>query len=194
MATTTPNYGLRKPATTGGVAGLGDPVDAVADISNNMDTIDTQMKAISDRVTVMAHLNVYDAVSGDVTSTSYVDTRSAGTNPVGFSFVCPPSGKVTIAHSCGLLHGSSATAFMLANITVRTGSIVGSGTIVFNPSGDQKAVQHAGQQEQKAGAIHTYSGAGFNPGSTYNVCMSWRCQSGTMTITAPEIVLMPSPT
>jgi hypothetical protein len=44
MATSTPNYGLRKPAT-------GDNVIVLTDISDNMDDIDTELKRVDDLAT-----------------------------------------------------------------------------------------------------------------------------------------------
>jgi hypothetical protein len=62
MATTTPNYGFYKPATT-------EFVNVLTDLDNNWDTVDTQLKAVSDSVKtiLMVRKTIDEAVTSSVT-------------------------------------------------------------------------------------------------------------------------------
>lgn len=65
MATNTPNYQLRKPDP-------GDTVNVTTDISDSMDTIDTELKAVSD---------VADGAAAHGVWQTYAPTWASGSNP-----------------------------------------------------------------------------------------------------------------
>jgi hypothetical protein len=188
MATTTPNYGLRLPDDIGGVAGKGDLIDVTADIAASMSIIDTTMKDIDDDVIACRHVGLAPLDSGTITSTSFVATRTGGTNPTGVAFVVPDSGVVTIAWACGLLH--SGASFTICSFEIRTGGTIGTGT-VHTAATDSRAIQATGTNEVQAGRTSRITG--LTPGNTFNVQLMYRTQAATATINRVEVEVMPSP-
>jgi len=71
VATTTPNYGLRKPAYV-------DTVDVVLDINNSMDTIDTELKANKDKTK-----------NGTATTGTHAAVDTTLTTAVSFGYTFP---------------------------------------------------------------------------------------------------------
>lgn len=68
MATTTTNYSLRKPASS-------DVVNVTTDISDSMDTIDSNLKRVDDAATAMPRCRVHQ-VAGSLTSLTNNDWTS----------------------------------------------------------------------------------------------------------------------
>lgn len=123
--------------------------------------------------------------SGTVTSTTYTGTRTGTSNVCGSSFTAPPSGAVRIDWACGLSN-TVATNFSLASIEVRTGTTVGSGTVILAAS-DAYALQVSTTAETKITDFYALSG--LTSGSSYNVRLMYRCNSGTSTFNRPKVLV-----
>lgn len=94
-------------------------------------------------------------------------------------FTAPESGRVLIHWSGGVRNLSTNNApVAYLSPQVRTGSTVGSGTIVLNASDARTVrVNAAGAQTVRAGATHLL--AGLTPGATYNARILHRVTSNT---------------
>jgi hypothetical protein len=189
MATTTPFLNLRKPAVTGGVSGQGDPVNAIADISDNMDKIDTFASDTDSRLDGVQALGEDASDSGTVTSFTYTQTRTGATSPVGLSFVAPDSGIVIIAISAGINHNTANDQFMLCSPAVRTGNTIGSGGAFFGPT-DTVSLQYTGTAVLQASRVKRLEG--LTPGNNYNIVLEFRVFSGTATFARVEVDIIPS--
>lgn len=128
-----------------------------------------------------------DATSRTTTSTSYTSTLSPATI-CGLSFIAPPSGKVLIlwAASC---NNSSAGNIATCSPAVRTGSIVGSGSL-FLAADDSRAVYNSTTIFIRPGAQTNVTG--LTAGSIYNVALEHRAFSaGTATFAFREVTVVP---
>lgn len=134
-----------------------------------------------------ASVSVQHSDAGTVTSTTYTADRTGTANEAGLAFVAPTTGKVHVHMNAGIFN-SSAVPFNLASFEVRTGSTIGSGTVVFAAS-DAYALQHYGTGEDHHGA--TFEVAGLTAGSAYNIQLMYKTQSNTMTVDRPGIVVQP---
>lgn len=121
---------------------------------------------------------VTSAVStgGTTTSTTYTATLS-GSTVCGVAFVAPGSGSVRIDF-CATQSAGTAV-FTLSTFEVRTGAVVGSGTVAFAPTADDETLQNT-TASAATSARHTIV-TGLTPGSSYNVQMLHRVASGTGT-------------
>jgi hypothetical protein len=126
--------------------------------------------------------------SGTVTATAFTATRTGAGGEAGMSFVAPGSGIVVIHWHCGLSN-ATAGAFTLMSFEVRTGSTVGSGTVV-QAAADTVTIQGNATTEASSGTW--YPVTGLTPGSTYNVRPMYRVGSGTGTFNRPRIAASPA--
>lgn len=113
--------------------------------------------------------------AGSFTSTSTGYTATGGTS-VGRAFTVPPSGDVLINYA-GRMSNSGSTASTYITIQIRTGSTIGSGTVVLAAS-DTQAIDHAGSISDRNGAAYLFSGT---VGSAYNVQLLHKVEAGTGT-------------
>lgn len=99
-------------------------------------------------------------------STSY----TLGSTTVGTAFVAPTSGTVDVTCS-GRIHLNSATAIrILLAAEVRTGSTVGSGTVIA-AANDNFALEVGQAANSRVGASRTRRITGLTAGVTYNVSL-----------------------
>lgn len=125
------------------------------------------------------------ATNGNVTSTTFTTTRSAG-GIVGVAFVAPPSGKVSVEWSAGLRNtGANAT---LAGVRIGTGATLGAGTLVLAAS-DDRALMSVGTLEQQFG--RTLQHSGLTAGATYNAVIEYRATVITGVVGRMEIIVTP---
>jgi hypothetical protein len=130
--------------------------------------------------------------SGTVTSTTYTPTRTGSANTVGAGFFTPPSGKVKLFWQCGVSN-SSTTAFTLISFEVRTGGLVGSGTVVF-AANDNVTIQHSGTTaEESKNAFYPLDAGQLSANTQYNVRLMYRVSAGTGTINRPRLMVEPIP-
>ncbi|MDQ7910266.1 hypothetical protein RB614_37810 [Phytohabitans sp. ZYX-F-186] len=117
------------------------------------------------------------------TSTSFI----AGSATCGVAFVAPTTGRVLIEWRANL--DNSTNAFTIVAPEVRTGSSVGSGTVVLAAS-DVNALYGFGTNELGFGCFVPLDG--LTPGESYNVRLMHRVTSGTGTIqNSREVIVLP---
>jgi hypothetical protein len=128
--------------------------------------------------------------SGTVTSTGYVGARTGTTNVCGTAFMSPPSGKVMVQWHCGVSN-SSATAFTLISFEIRTGSTVGSGTVIVAAS-DNVTIQHSGTTaEESKSTFYPLDAGQLQPNTQYNIRLMYRVSGTTGTINRPRLSVTP---
>lgn len=126
--------------------------------------------------------------SGTTTSTSYTATLTGGT-ACSCVFLAPSSGRVEIANVAQM--SNSGSTFVYCAFEVRTGSSVGSGTVVFAAS-DDEALIVAGSNAFRFGLQRVLSG--LTPGASYNVRQVFKVQSpGTGTYSRKVLAVKPLP-
>lgn len=200
MATTTANLGLRKPDDQ---APNDDLVDVTLDIANNMQIIDDVIgDADSDPDDIHTRLNDLEAATTNLTyPVSRTDTDKIATTTssrhtsVGFSFVAPPSGSGEITISADL-ESSDTNGACSVWVEIRTGSTVGSGTLVYDGNSIESNAQvfidaSAEIIRMRAGNMDTVTG--LTPGNTYNASAWVVTTSGTATVRAIKITWKPLP-
>ncbi|WP_433406888.1 hypothetical protein [Streptomyces sp. CA-146814] len=129
------------------------------------------------------------SASYDATNTGYGVASSAGSyTEVAVVFVAPTSGRVQYSLSARLIN--SGTAGSLVTAEVRTGSTIGSGTVVDSPT-DATGVSHYGATLARAGISHFLSG--LTPGDSYNVRLQHRVTGGTGSFAMRELIVVPLP-
>lgn len=100
-------------------------------------------------------------------------TYTLGTPTVGVAFAAPTSGTVLITWG-GRLNLNTATAeVLLLSAEVRTGSTVGSGTVIA-ASDDDWAVEIGKTGADRLGASRSRPITGLTAGTTYNVAVRHR--------------------
>lgn len=125
------------------------------------------------------------AAVGTTTSTSYTATLTGGT-ACSSTFVAPTSGKVVI-HYDALMQNSGAN-FSYSAPQVRTGSSIGSGTVVFGAD-DAYALTHNGTNALRYGGSAPVTG--LTAGATYNIQLLHRVTAGTGTYSRKSIIVEP---
>lgn len=163
----TPIYGLPYPSLT-------DPPNGPAQFQALAEAIETELARI-DAVLVGTPITQVAAVAATVstTSTSYVALSG---NP-GLAFTAPTSGRVVITIG-GALTGSAADTFAMMGLQVRTGNVVGSGTIVY-AANNNDAVSNEGGDDMSASKVTLVTG--LTAGDPYNVQVLYKVLSGTGT-------------
>lgn len=163
----TPIYGLPYPS-------LSDPPNGPAQFQALADAVEAELDRIDDTlsgVPITQSSSVAATVS--TTSTSYV--ALAG-NP-GLSFTAPTSGRVIIAIGAALT-GSAADTYAMMGFQVRTGSVIGSGTII-QAADNNEVVANLGLSDIAASHVSLVSG--LTAGDPYNVQVLYKMLSGTGT-------------
>lgn len=131
----------------------------------------------------MASGQSVSATSFTSTSTGYTATGGA---VVGRAFTMPPSGQVSIHYGCRI-RNSGASASTYPTIQIRTGSTIGSGTVVL-AADDSQAIDHAGSISDRNGGSYLFSGTS---GTAYNVQMVHRVEAGTGTFSERQVYVVP---
>lgn len=117
MASYTPNYNLKKPATTDNVA--------IADLNGNMDTVDTQLKTLSDQIGTLKNEGVYYG-----TCDTAATTRDKVVTCTNFPSVLKAGQKLSVKFTYG--DESTSYARMTVNSLSRKNIQVVSGSTMVN--------------------------------------------------------------
>lgn len=151
--------------------------------------VETALGAVDDRVGAIE--DRYDALAVPVEASS-PDNASGltpttglqnGSTVCGASFVAPPSGRVRVHFTCTFSTnvGSGGSAWQIyMGPAVRQGGVVGSGTLVYDPSGDPGCKVGDNVSSTKSGGCSAMV-SGLTPGSTYNAAATFFGVSGTAT-------------
>lgn len=127
-----------------------------------------------------------DNVIRTTASTAYTSVLApAGT--CGVTFVAPDSGTVTISVGA-FFDNTLAASFTIASAQVRTGSVIGAGTIVVAAT-DDMAPYISGTDGLSISREFPYSG--LTPGATYNAEILQRVTAGTGTYQRRTIMVRP---
>jgi hypothetical protein len=124
-----------------------------------------------------AQYDAEDNASGTTQSTTYTPTLT-GATAVGFSFVAPASGKVTILWASQISVTPAAYGFV--SIEIRTGGTVGSGTVIMSPTDDYAMAYNSTLADRRT--VHRTI-SGLTAGATYNLRHQHKCSVGTSTAT-----------
>lgn len=130
-----------------------------------------------------------DATSRTTTSAVYTTTLSPA-NICGVAFTGPPSGKVMI-HWAAESSNSGVSGFCLTSPEVRTGTTVGSGTVVLAASDDNitRNDDATANVAHRVGA--SYLLTGLTSGTSYNVALNHRVSVGTGTYLRRSVIIVP---
>lgn len=123
--------------------------------------------------------------SGTTTSVGYTAALTGGVTCTAV-FVAPTSGRVQIAYGSQISNSGANNTFCSAE--VRTGGVVGSGTVV-SAAGDATALINASTSLVRFGGVLTLSG--LTAGSTYNVQLMYRVSAGTGTYLRKHLAVTP---
>lgn len=134
-----------------------------------------------------AAVSAAEDTSGTTTSTTYTSTLTGGV-ACGVTFIAPTSGRV-IVHNAALLDHSSASGETYLGWILRTGSTVGSGTVVVSAA-DSRAILHVGTAAERHGADHL--AGGLTPGATYNIIQAFRTSASTATYANKVLIVKPT--
>lgn len=142
--------------------------------------VDTGLQAMTGSV------EYSDTTNRTTTSGAFTATLTpAGT--CGGTFVAPRTGKVLISFSAEM--SLSVANFSIANIEVRTGAVVGSGSVTL-AAADSLSLRHDITQPMSHGRSKLVTG--LTAGSTYNVQMLQRVNGVTLTIGSRLISVTPA--
>lgn len=161
----TPIYGLPYPS-------LSDPPNGPAQFQALADAVETELSRI-DGVLTGTPVTQSSSVTATVNtaSTSYV----ALAGDPGIAFVAPTSGRVKITIGAALT-GNAADTYAMMGIQVRTGNVVGLGTI-FVAVNDNDVLAHLGTGNDIAASRVTLV-SGLTATSNYNVQVLYKKLSG----------------
>lgn len=165
------------PNVPGDMQALAESMDAALSVT------DASAATLAARVTALeAIFGTAGAVAVAATSTSIATTTSVsyseswtGGSPVGVEFVVPPSGKILV-HNSSYVDNNGASGRTYFSWVLRTGSIVGSGTIVAGAN-DGWSLENFGVGDMTAGRSTLVTG--LTPGADYNVRQAMKQTGGT---------------
>lgn len=187
MADTTPVYGLPYQE-------LGDAPDGPSLGEDLAGAVETELVRIDAAVAAINGLSHAFAGSSDdetgITSTSFIP----GGTVVGTAFVAPPSG-VVLAHFTFAMSQSQNGQVTQGSIELRTGAVVGSGSVAVAASGDRaitvgRVVVTATPTQIQASRTCIFTG--LTPGNSYNVRLMHVVSSGgNGSITYREVIVQP---
>lgn len=133
----------------------------------------------------IASVTAVDNTSRTTTSTSFTQVMSPA-GLCGVAFVAPQSGKIYISMNNEI--SNSGANFTLTSYSIRTGSVVGSGTL-FQAASQDETIRN------DSTTIHRYGvgsfASGLTPGQTYNIVLEHSVQLGTGTFTRRRVVVLP---
>lgn len=126
--------------------------------------------------------------SGTVAGATYTGTRTGSSNVAGYSFTAPNSGNIMVFWGAGI---SVTSQFALMAFEIRTGSTIGSGTLVQAASDN---IQCQGTATAETTSSNSKLVTGLSAGSVYNIRAMYRTQAGgvTGTYNRPHIAHIPA--
>lgn len=146
------------------------------------------------RVTAQLFANAFGAIVSDtenalanVAATAYVETFTTSNTPASTAFVAPSSGRVLI-HNSAYLDNSSAAARTYLSWILRTGAVIGSGTVI-QVAADSTAIENLSTDDATVG--RAYLVTGLTPLGSYNVRQAGRVTSGTGEFQNRHLVVEP---
>lgn len=125
------------------------------------------------------------STTGTTTSTSYTATLTGGT-ACSAVFTASASGKTLVLNNCECLN--SGGGFSVCTIQVRTGAVVGTGTIVLTAA-DTEGIVNTGTSSNRVGISRLLEG--LTPAAQYNVQQLFKVQSGTGTFLRKHLIAAP---
>lgn len=135
-----------------------------------------------------ADTSVTDGTTGSAYPT-FTNTLTT-TGMLGVAFVAPPSGRVIVSFMTGEAR-TNTTAKALLSFEIKTGSTVGSGTLVY--ASDNATAQSA--ESDTANKNRALSGetlvSGLTGGTTYNATLTYSVTGGTGTYNRRSIIVDP---
>lgn len=166
----TPIYGLPYPSLTEPPDGPDQFGDMALAIETELARIDTEVNALQNIPAPQSQ-----AASGSVSTTS--TTYVALSGDPGVAFTAPVGGRALV-HFGASMDGNAADTFALVGFQIRTGAVVGSGTVQI-AANDNDAVGSEGASGTTGGRTSMITG--LTPGSTYNVQLLYKRLAGTGT-------------
>lgn len=163
----TPIYGLPYPS-------LSDPPNGPAQFQALAEAVEAELDRIDDAISGVP-ITQTSSAAGSVSTTSLTYVALSG-DP-GLSFVSPTSGRVLVTIAAAM-DGNAADTYATMGFQIRTGAVVGSGTII-QAANDTDVVAHQGTSDLTGGRTSLVSG--LTSGSTYNVQTLYKLLSGTGT-------------
>lgn len=138
-----------------------------------------------------ADFDGYASATEAADETGFTNTAfSLGTTTVGTDFTAPTSGAVKITWSCRFALGTD-TNLTVVSAEVRTGSTVGSGTVVSAAS-DSSALEIGQASTTRLQASQYRVVTGLTAGSVYNVSLWHHTSSGdSATIYQRDVMVEP---
>lgn len=122
------------------------------------------------------------------TSLVYVVTGTPTPPLCGVTFIAPPSGRILLSFK-GQLVNSTAAQFTIIGFELRTGGVLGSGTVVLAGSDDNCLAVQSTSQFQFGTSLLIES---LTPGDSYNTQLGHRVTGGTGTILRRHISVVPA--
>lgn len=161
--------------------------DLAAAVHAALNTIDAKIATIN----ALAHS--YSGSTSD--ETGFTNTAfAAGGTVVGTTFVCPASGVVKVDWSGQLQQNINAQATFLSP-EMRTGSTIGSGTLVGTVANSDRAIITGKAVNASAPALINAGNwaiyTGLTPGATYNVRLMHCVDGGSGTIAFRQVLVQP---
>jgi hypothetical protein len=148
-------------------------------------TLDDDQEATLPPATVS---NIQDGQFTTDSTVFGIDNDSGTYVDCGVTFVAAPTGRALI-HWRASLDNNTAGQFTALSFVLRTGAVVGSGTIVL-AANDARTVVNSGTDAAAAGM--TYMRSGLTPGDTYNVRLEHHVGGGIGTILRREVIVAPA--
>lgn len=176
----TPTYGLQYPAA-------GDAPNVPADMQALAEDVEAKFVLVDAEIASVLPSTVAStqAATGTTTSTTFTATLTGGT-ACSVVFTAPDSGKTLVLNNCECLN--SGSGFSVCTIQVRTGAVVGSGTLVLTAS-DNEGIVNTATNSNRSGTSRLLEG--LTPGAQYNVQQLFRVQSGTGTFLRKHLIATP---
>lgn len=144
----------------------------------------SQLNAIA---SVSSYSNV--DLTSRTTTTGYTETLSPA-GLCGVAFIAPISGTVRIDWKADMSN-ATASALCAMSFNVRSGTVVGSGTLFLGAS-DDIAARNDNPSTGSTG-LHDYSCfsivSGLTAGASYNVSLSQRTNAGTLTVARRNVIV-----
>jgi len=179
----------------------GTPVPGVPALNNAVFAVGTAVQVLSFRGSLLilgaagavssqpVGLNAGSTASEQVTSTTFTNVTLTG-GPFGVAFVAPASGKVNVVGRAMGLNGT-ATNYTYLDFEIRTGSTVGSGSVVRAGSGNTEVAGFAAANNAQTLLTTGDLVSGLTPGALYNACLVYRAGANTSAYNRRSIQVYP---
>jgi hypothetical protein len=138
-----------------------------------------------------ARLNSTDNLNGSI-GTTYTNNAGGSTSPAifGVAFIAPPSGKVFVAGRA-LAGTTTAGAYSFLDFEIKTGSTIGSGSVVRAVNDVTSSVFQSSTASQQGPLNITDLVTGLTPGAAYNAALVYRVSAGTGAFNRRHITVLP---